>query len=118
MNYKWITKEESGQYEIGFVDVYMLEYNKNAISIIHYIPQFKVMESQVVDVTLILEGKKNDWTDGEIKGILTDMSDYVVRNEKERFKFLNNLNYINTQMFYMSKITEFELLNHGDYFFR
>jgi hypothetical protein len=116
MNYK--LKTSRGQDAIGFLDIYELEYSKNAICIINYLPIFKDSLLQNISLTILFEGIKEDWTEGEINEIMNDMSEFVLKNENEKFRYGQKMNYLNTQLFYIANINGFELLNHGDFSFR
>jgi len=115
---KFKLKTSQGQLEIGFIDMYELEYSKKAICVVNYLPQFKEIKTQSIHVTLLLEGRKGDWSDGEIKEMLNDMGEYIKINESAKFKSGEKLDYFNTQMFYISKLTDVELLSHGDFSYR
>lgn len=105
-----------GQHAIGFVDIFELDNYKKATCIVNYLPMFNELYRHV-HVTILIEGKSGDWTDCEVKELLNDICDYVKEKENDKFKYGNKLSYINTQMFYIDKIKNFELLNHGDFAF-
>ncbi|MGB3345419.1 MAG: hypothetical protein WBA61_16030 [Aequorivita sp.] len=109
MNYNWNKTNNRGQSQIGFVDTYELNLQNNAILIIHYLPEING-KNQIVMVTVLLEGKKSDWSKGKINDILQDSGDFVKNNG------LNyNVDFLNTQLFYMESLNDFSYLNHGDY---
>ena len=113
MNYKWKQMAERGQYEIGFIDIYELVYKQKAIAIIHYLPQHSQTKQRVV-FTLILEGIKKDWTDGIISNIFEDVENRVKNVECFKFNNYNSIEYMDTQIFTIDKIENFDYFNHGD----
>jgi len=115
MNYTWETLFKKGQPAIGYVDAFKLESPIKAIVIINYLPQFEGTEKQVVHVTIFLEGKKGDWTKGQLSSIMQDAGDCVDNNEYFKYKILNSLDYLNTQTFYVEKLNNIDYLSHGDY---
>lgn len=116
MNFQWTKIAERGQYEIGFIDVFQLNKKQKAISIIHYLPQHTDKQQRVV-FTLILEGDKKDWTDGTIDRIMHDAELQIKNSEYFKFNNLNSLEYMNTQIFTIKTIENFNYLNHGDFSF-
>lgn len=116
MNYKWKQIAERGEFGIGFIDIYELMMVRKAIAIIHYLPQFDQVKQRVV-FTLILEGKKNDWTDGVINNIFEDVESRIKNVEYFKFNNYNSLDYMDTQIFTIKSIADFDYLNHGDFSF-
>lgn len=116
MNYNWRKIAERGQYGIGFIDVYELVGFKKAIGIINYLPQFDQVKQRVV-FTLILEGLKTDWTKGTINGIFEDVENRIKNVEYFKFNNYNSLEYMDTQIFTIKSIDDFDYMNHGDFSF-
>lgn len=116
MNFQWKKIADRGQYAIGFIDIYELQGKQKAIAIIHYLPQHSDKQQRVV-LTLILEGKKKDWTDGTISSIFEDAEFRIKNSEYFKFNNLNSLEYMDTQLFNVKSIEGFDYLNHGDFSF-
>jgi hypothetical protein len=113
MNYEWKQIAERGQYGIGFIDIYELVNKQKAIAIIHYLPQHSETKQRIV-FTLILEGKKRDWTEGTISNIFEDAETRIQNAEYFRFNNFNALEYMDTQIFNIKNIEDFDYFNHGD----
>ena len=116
MNYEWKQIAERGQYEIGFIDIYELVYKQKAIAIIHYLPQHGITNQRVV-FTLILEGIKRDWTEGTLSNIFEDVENRIKNIEVLKFNNFSSLEYMDTQIFTINRIEDFDYLNHGDFTF-
>lgn len=116
MNFEWNKIAERGQSAIGYVDVYELVNNNKAIAIIHYLPQYEQTKQRVM-FTLILEGNKTNWTDGTISRIFEDAESRILNVEYFKFNNYNSLDYMDTQIFTVKSIDNFDYLNHGDYTF-
>jgi len=116
MNYEWKQIAERGQYELGFIDIYELVYEKKAIAIIHYLPQHTQVKQRVV-FTLILEGKKGDWTNGIINNIFEDIENRIKNIEYFKFNNFNSLEYMDSQIFIIKQIQDFDYFSHGDFSF-
>jgi hypothetical protein len=116
MNFEWEKIAEKGQYPIGFIDIYELMNKNRAIAIIHYLPQHESVKQRVV-FTLILEGKKTNWTDGTISRIFEDVENRILNVEYFKFNNYNSLDYMDTQIFTIKSIDDFDYLNHGDFTF-
>ncbi|HWD86793.1 MAG TPA: hypothetical protein VG367_01620 [Mucilaginibacter sp.] len=116
MNFEWKKLAGRGQYEIGFIDVYKLIYRKKAIAIIYYLPQHSDKQQRVI-LTLILEGEKLNWTDGDLNGIFEDAENTIKNAEYFKFNNFNSLEYMDTQLFTIKSIEDFQLLNYGDFSF-
>lgn len=56
MNYNWNNTNNRGQLQTGFVDTYELDFQKNAILIVNYLPQINI-DKHIIMVTILLEGK-------------------------------------------------------------
>ena len=67
--------------------------------------------------TLILEGDKTNWTDGTISSIFEDAESRIFNVEFIKFNNLNSLDYMDTQIFTVKSIDNFDYLSHGDYSF-
>ncbi|WP_341901275.1 hypothetical protein [Fluviicola taffensis] len=113
LNYEWKRIAERGQSSIGYVDVFQLIGNHRAIVIIHYLPQYEDTQQRIM-FTLILEGNKSNWTDGMINRIFEDAEKRIFNVEFDKFNNLNTLEYMDTQIFTIKCIDDFEYLNHGD----
>lgn len=117
MNYTWTLIKEYGQYEFGFVDVYKtIIENKNAFVIINYLPQFEDKDQKVIS-TLLLEGEKNNWTEGQVKSILFDCQDRIESVSNFKFRIFNKLEYMTIQTFYIKEIQNLEFGSSGDFTF-
>lgn len=117
MNYKWEILNERGQYAIGFVDVIKsIINNKNANIIINYLPQFADKDQKIL-TTILLEGKKEDWTEGTVKKILYDCEERINRIANFKFRIFNNLEYMTVQIFYIKNIDYLKYGSHGDFSF-
>lgn len=105
---------EKGQFDIGFVDVLeFVERENKAIMIIHYLPQSGA-EKQRVLLTLLLEGQKRDWTEGTLASFIEDAKTHINQVEIVKFNSFDNLKYMDTQIFVIQNLDNFEYLNHGD----
>ena len=113
LNFEWKKIAERGQSSIGYVDVFQLIGTNRAIVIIHYLPQYEETQQRIM-FTLILEGSKSNWTDGMIDGIFEDAEKRIFNVEFDKFNNLNTLEYMDTQIFTIKSIEDFEYLNHGD----
>jgi hypothetical protein len=113
MNFEWKKIAEKGQYEIGFIDVYEIVYKLKAIAIINYLPQFEQKKQRVI-FTLILEGIKSNWTEGTISNIFEDVENRIKGVEYFKFNNFNSLDYMDTQIFTIKRIENFNYFNHGD----
>jgi hypothetical protein len=98
---------------MGFIDIYELVYKQKAIAIIHYLPQHGQTKQKVV-FTLILEGKKRDWTEGTISNIFEDAENRIKNVEYFKFNNFNTLEYMDTQILTVNKIEDFDYFNDGD----
>ena len=116
MNFEWKKIAERGESAIGYIDVYELVDKNKAIAIIHYLPQYEQTKQRVM-FTLILEGDKTNWTDGTISNIFEDTESRILNVEHFKFNNYNSLDYMDTQMFTVKSIDNFDYLNHGDYTF-
>ncbi len=116
LNFEWKRIAERGQASIGYIDVFELIGKNKAIAIIHYLPQYEHTNQRVM-FTLILEGNKSNWTDGMISNIFEDAESRIQNVEFEKFNNWNKLDYMDTQIFTMKNIEDFDYLNHGDYTF-
>lgn len=116
MNFEWTKIAERGQYGNGFVDVYETNIIKKAVAIISYLPQFKDTDQKVV-LTVLLEGKKNDWTDGKIKSIFQDVEERITNVQDFKFNVYNSLEYMTTQVFVFEKLDNIDFINMGEYTF-
>lgn len=116
MNFNWNKIAERGQSSTGYVDVYELADKNRAIAIIHYLPQYEQTKQRVM-FTLILEGDKSNWTDGTISSIFEDAESRIFNVEFIKFNNLNSLDYMDTQIFTVKSIDNFDYLNHGDWSF-
>lgn len=118
MNYNWIKITDRGQYENGFVEVYETSTNnKKVIVIITYLPQYEDKKDQNIVLTVLLEGKKENWTEGTIKNILFDVEDRIKEIENFKFRHFNSLDFMMTQIFYTEKLNELKYLNSGEHSF-
>lgn len=119
MNYIWIKNTDEGQYENGFVEVYETSLNeKKVIAIITFLPQFKDKHDQNIVLTVILEGVKENWTEGNIKDIFYDVEDRIKEVENFKFRVFSKLDFMMTQIFYTSKISDLNYLNSGEFSFK
>ena len=109
-------KESRGQDAIGFVDIYELDYDKNATCIVNYLPMFDESYCHVY-VTVLLEGERREWTKGEISEILNGLCEDVELNEEKKFETGKKLSYVNYQLIYIDKIENFDSI-HGDFSYR
>lgn len=117
MNLTWNTIAERGQYETGFVDAFQtILKGKKAVAIITFLPQFEDKDQKVL-FTLLLEGKRHEWTQGTINDILEDVENRIKNMENLRFRIFNSLEYMTIQIFNLNNIEDFECLNIGDYTF-
>ncbi|KAB2915993.1 MAG: hypothetical protein F9K23_09685 [Bacteroidetes bacterium] len=116
MNFEWKKIAERGQLAIGYIDVYELVNKNKAIAIIYYLPQYDETKQRVM-FTLILEGDKTNWTEGTISNIFEDAESRILNVEHFKFNNYNSLDYMDTQMFTVKSIDNFDYLNHGDYTF-
>jgi hypothetical protein len=113
MNFEWNKIAERGQSATGYVDVFELVGTNKAIAIIHYLPQYEQTKQRVM-LTLILEGSKTIWTDGTLSRIFEDAEYRILNVECEKFNNFNSLDYMDTQMFTVKSIEDFDYLSHGD----
>ena len=116
MNYPWTKIAERGQYELGFIDIFEIQLHKKAIAIIHYLPQHTHKNKRVI-FTLILEGSKADWTEGTLHKIFEDAESGIRDAEGFKFNNVNQLDYMDTQIFSVKNIEDFDYFSHGDYNF-
>ncbi len=116
MNYNWERKAERGQYETGFVDIYELVDEKKAIVIIYYLSQHEHTKQRVI-LTVILEGKKENWTKGDIRNIFEDIEYTITKIDHTKLNSIHTLEYLDTQIFTVKSIEDFDYLSHGDYNF-
>ena len=63
---------------------------------------------------LILEGKKRDWTEGTISNIFEDAENRIKNAGYFKFNNFDTLEYMDTQIFTVNKIEDFDYFNHGD----
>jgi hypothetical protein len=118
MNYNWNKKIDQGQYENGFVEAYETIVNNNkALAIITYLPQYEDKEDKNIVLTLILEGEKENWTEGTVKNIFFDVEDRVKEVESFKFRVFSSLDFMMTQIFFTEKIHDFKYLNSGEFTF-
>lgn len=113
MNFEWKRLAERGQSETGYIDVYELIGRKKAVAIIHYFPQYEIKRQRVM-LTLILEGERTSWTDGNIDSIFEDAEFRIKNVEFVKFNNLNELKFMYTQIFTIKSIEDFDYLKHGD----
>ncbi|WP_339706891.1 hypothetical protein [Algoriphagus aquimarinus] len=116
INFEWNKIAERGQSAIGYVDVYELLNMNKAIAIIHYLPQYEQVQQRVM-FTLIIEGDKINWTEGIISSIFEDAESRILNVEYFKFNNYNSLDFMDTQVFTVKNIDNFDYLSHGDYKF-
>ncbi len=116
MNFEWIKTADKGQYENGFVEVYetLNKRGLKAVAIITYLPQFIDKNEQNVVLTVLLEGEKDYWTEGTIKSIFHDVEDRLKEMANLKFRTFNSLDYMMTQIFYLSKLETINYLSSGE----
>ncbi|MEO5776678.1 MAG: hypothetical protein ABIQ27_07215 [Flavobacterium sp.] len=118
MNFKWSKVNDRGQYENGFVDMFEAIINdKKAVAIITYLPQFEDKKDQNALLTVLLEGDKINWTKGNIKNIFYDVENEIKNKENLKYRVFNSLDYMMTQVFYMSKLERIEYLSSSEHNF-
>ena len=116
MNFEWKNIAERGQYSTGFIDIYELIQKPKAFAIIYYLPQYEQTKQRVL-FTLILEGEKINWTKGMISNIFEDAENRIKNAEYFKFNNFNSLEHMDTQIFTVKNIDNFDYLNHGDFTF-
>ncbi|GAA0193408.1 hypothetical protein GCM10009122_56340 [Fulvivirga kasyanovii] len=117
MNFDWKTITEQGQYEHGFVDIFLTTIEgRKAYVIINYLPQFNDKDQKVL-TTLLLEGEKTFWTEGRVKWILHDCEDRVKDVSNFKFRVFNKLDYMTIQTLFIPKIEDLNLGTSGDFGF-
>ena len=113
MNFTWKEVVSRGQSATGFIDVLELENKGKAIAIIHYLSQHTHTEPRII-FTLILEGNKINWTTGIIASIFEDIENKILLKTSRNLTTFNSLEYLDTQIFTVSNIDDFDYLSHGD----
>jgi hypothetical protein len=109
----WKKQNSRGQDALGYVDIYETDGTDKVISVIHYLPQHTHTQQRVV-LTVVLEGERSKWTDGTIDGIFEFAENEVKANSLTKFKNQTVLPHLDTQLFTVKNIEEFEYFNHGD----
>lgn len=117
MIYNWKKITEKGQYREGFIDVYEAVITKKAVVIINYLPQLED-KSQKVVMTLLLEGKKTDWSKTTITNIHQDVEKRVKNMENFKFHIFNSLEYITTQIFILEHFEKVDFLSFSNHVFK
>lgn len=117
MIYNWKKITEKGQYREGFIDVYEAVITKKAVVIINYLPQLED-KSQKVVMTLLLEGKKADWSKTTITNIHQDVEKRVKNMENFKFHIFNSLEYITSQIFILEQFEKVDFLSFTNHVFK
>lgn len=118
MNYNWKKLDSRGQKDTGSADMFYLKHSHlKAVCIIHYFPQFNDDTKEKVELTILLQQPKNNWTKGAISSIFQDMEDTIKEYEAIKFRVFNKLEYINFKIIYLDNLDGIELGTIGDYSF-
>ena len=112
-NYKWVAIAERGQPLFGFVDVFELTGRGHAIVIIKYLAQHSDNQQRVV-LTVLLEGKKGDWSDAMLSDIIDDARNRIAVVEVAKFTKFNSLELLEVYYFYIKDLAGFDYVSHSD----
>jgi hypothetical protein len=113
MNYQWKSLAERGQPAFGFVDVFKLTGRGTAVVIIKYLAQHTDPQQRIV-LTVLLEGKRGQWTDGMIDGINEDVENRIRVLELVKFTKFNTLDHLEAYYFYIQSLEGLDYISHGD----
>jgi hypothetical protein len=67
--------------------------------------------------TLLLEGKKRDWKKGNVSNIFEGAENRIKNVGYFKFNNFNTFEYMDTQLFTVNKIEDFDYLNHSNQIF-
>ncbi|HEY4326346.1 MAG TPA: hypothetical protein VGN20_20335 [Mucilaginibacter sp.] len=116
MNFEWTTIADKGNYDEGFVEVYAKNKSNRAIVIMSFLAQHADPTPRIL-LTILLEGKIDDWTKGTIGSIFHDAEDYIKNVMATKFRYIDSIDHVQRQMFTLKNIDEFDYVSHGDYTF-